>query len=221
MSEQSGPSPPIPKFDLHSLLLYFLENWVVIRRHYVLFGVAVIVAAVAMGIGVRQFDTRQIDILTADNNNLRDQKTALLQSAATVPPSQWRRLSDQQRSDLIQALKQWPSKPKAIAVSAMAESESRQYAAQFVDLLRAADIEPHPKEVPLATMADVGLMVGVTLPPGTAVPSGAPWPAIPSSAATEFLDILQKAGLKAHYTPWVKIDNEPGDFDIFIGPKPW
>lgn len=184
-----------------------------------LFAVGLVAMAIIAGGLVRQFDSRQIDILTADNNNLRDQKTALQQSAATVPPSQWRRLSDQERADLIQGLKQWPAKPKSIAVFAMAESESRQYAAQFVDLLRAADIEPHPKEVPLSMGADVGLMVGITPAVGAGIVAGAE--SAPSPTAKEFYDLLQKAGLKPHYTPWIKADAEPGEFDIFIGPKPW
>lgn len=219
---ESSPPPNIPKPDPHSLLLYFLENGAVLKRHWLLFAVAVGVACSFGAYTVRWLDTRQIDIVTADNAQLRDKATSVQQNATSVPPSQWRRLSDEQRADLIQALKQWPSKPKSIAVFAMAESEARQYGAQLADVFRAADIEPHQKEVPLSSGADTGLMVGVIVPPGTVMPrDGSPFPMSPTQSAQEFCDILKTVGLKPHYVPWVRNDGEPGDFDIFIGPKPW
>lgn len=206
----SEPPPNIPNFDGKSLALYFWENWAVIKRYWVLFIVSILVAGFGVGYVIRLLDTRQIDILTTSNNQLRDYNTSLAQNAATVPPSQWRRLTDPERAALISGLRQWISRPAAIAVYAVGESESRQYAAQFVDVIRSLNIEPHPIEVSLFTASiDVGLMVGVQNYDN------------PPPAAREFLDILTKAGLKAHFTPWNKFGNEPGEFDLFVGPKPW
>jgi hypothetical protein len=91
------PPSDIPPFDSRSLILYFWENLAVIRKHWVLFTAAITVCGLAAGYGVRQFDSRLIDILTTSNTQLRDHNTALLQNAGASPPSQWRRLSDGER----------------------------------------------------------------------------------------------------------------------------
>ena len=205
-----SPPPNLPKFDAHRLFLYFWENWAVIRHHCIFFGLAVSVAVIFGGYVIRQFNAKQIDVLQADNNLLKDHNSTLQQNAATVPTSQWRHLSDQERSAVIAGLKSWANKPKEIAIYALAESESRQYAAQFIDIFRSLGIESRPIEVSLSAMSiDVGLMVGVQ-------DIGKP-----SLEAQDFFGILNSAGLKVHFTPWGKFGNEPGDFDIFIGPKPW
>lgn len=100
-----------------------------------------------------------------------------------------------------------------LVIYAMADSEPRQYAAQFVDAFRTFGIEVRPREVPLSMgMPDIGLMIGVTNF------------ADPSDEAKKFKDLLTSAGLDVHYTPWTKmvgLDDASVDFDLFIGPKPW
>ena len=210
MTEQPSSPPPIPKFDMHSLILFFWENMAVIRRYWILFAAVALICVVTVGTIVRTFDARQIEILAATNAQLRDQKISLQQTAASTPPSQWRRLSDQERIDLIQGLRQWRLKPKRIVVFAMAESESRQYAAQFVDVLRSVGIAPQPRELSLSIgPTDTGLMVGVIKFDD------------PPPEAREFLDLLNKAGISAHFTPWDGAPNEDPSFDLFVGPKPW
>jgi hypothetical protein len=94
----------------------------------------------------------------------------------------------------------------------MADSEPRQYAAQFVDVARAAGIEVRMREVSLMAMTDVGLMIGITTFPN------------PSDNAKKFRDILTSTGLDLHYTAWtmaVGTDETQVGFDLFVGPKPW
>ena len=183
-----------------------------IKKHWLLFAAAIIVCGLAAGYSVRQLDSRQIDILTTSNTQLRDHNTALMQNAGASPPSQWRRLSDGERSTLIQALKQWSTKPKTLSVFAMAESESRQYAGQFLDVLRSVGIESKPSEIALAGWGgpvQPGLMVGIINFDN------------PPPEAQAFLQILKNAGLDAQFTVWAASPNENPGYDLFIGPKPW
>jgi hypothetical protein len=213
MTDPSPPTPPqVPQLDTRSLVLFFWENWAVIKKHWVLFVLTVAICVGVTGYSVRQFDMHQIDILTTSNTQLRDHNTALMQNAGASPPSQWRRLSDGEHSTLIQALKQWSAKPKTLSVFAMAESESRQYAGQFLDVLRSVGIESKPSEIALAGWGgpvQPGLMVGVVNFDN------------PPPDAQVFLQILKNAGLDAQFTVWAGSPNENPAYDLFIGPKPW
>jgi hypothetical protein len=44
-----SPPPNLPKFDAHSLILYFGENLAVIKRHWLFFSIAIGIAAVVGG----------------------------------------------------------------------------------------------------------------------------------------------------------------------------
>jgi hypothetical protein len=212
MSEQEPtPASRIPK-DWHSALLLIMENWAVIKSNFLLFVVLVALAVMAGAIVVRQLDTRQIDILTADNAHLRDRNTSLAQTVTVTPPSQWRRLSDRERSELIQALREWPLRPKTLSIFAMAETEARQYAGQFLDVLRSAGIEPKALEVAVQGWGgpvQPGLMVGVINFDN------------PPPEARAMLQILKEAGLDAQFTVWGGNPNENPAYDLFVGPKPW
>src|SRR5262249_8463829 len=98
---------------------------------------------------------------------------------------------------------------------AMADSEPRQYAAQFADVARTAGIDVHPREVPLSLMADVGVMVGIL--------SYQQNLAEPSEDAKKLKEELDSAGTQSHYTAWGKMPGDDTDvnYDLFIGPKPW
>jgi hypothetical protein len=199
-----------PKLSLKESVAHVLEKRRVIQAHaglFVSFGVA---CCLITAIAVRLYLAQQIDILTTSNTQLRDYNNTLVHNAAIVPPSQWRRMTDDERATLISELRSWSAKPKAIAVYAVADSESRQFAAQFVDVFRSLNVEPRSMEVALGFgSVDVGLMVGVQNP------------AAPSAQAREFFDILGRAGMKPRFTTWAKLGDEPNDFDIFVGPKPW
>ena len=79
-----------------------------------------------------------------------------------------------------------------LVVYAMADSEPRQYAAQFVDVFRAAGIQTISREEPISVAVDVGLMIGV-------VEFNKP-----SDDAKRFMELLSSLGLEAHYTWWGK-----------------
>jgi hypothetical protein len=199
-----------PKLNLKESVAHVLENRHVIKAHHGLFVSFGVACCLITAIAVRMYFAQQIDILTTSNTQLRDHNNTLMHNAAIVPPSQWRRMTDDERATLISELRSWAARPKAIAVYAVADSESRQFAAQFVDVFRSLSIEPRSIEVALGFgLVDVGLMVGVQNP------------ATPSPQAREFFDILNRAGLKVRFTTWAKLGDEPNDFDIFIGPKPW
>ena len=98
---------------------------------------------------------------------------------------------------------------KVLIVYAAADSESRQYAAQFVDATRLVGVDARPREVSSASV-EVGLAVGVA-------------GATPSEQAEKLKDILSSAGLDVRYAPWAKPfrDEAPVDFALLVGPQPW
>lgn len=195
------------------LLAHLAKSLPVIRDHWVAF---MATAVLAFGAGYfisGLLDAHQIADQQTNIGLLRDQLAAAKERQAAVdalPPSQWRRLTDEQRRRLVTALSDPNNRPKVLVVYAMASSESRQYAAQFVDVFRAAGVEVFPREVPLSTAADVGVMVGVTILQK------------PSDAAAMLLHTLSEAGIPAHYTWWQRgQDTAEVDFDLFIGPPAW
>jgi hypothetical protein len=99
-----------------------------------------------------------------------------------------------------------------LVVYAMAESEARQYAAQFVDVFRSSGTLVVTREVPLSSVGDVGVMIGVADINK------------PTSEAIRFSQLLKGASIESHFTWWARLgmaDNAPVDFDLYIGPKPW
>jgi hypothetical protein len=131
---------------------------------------------------------------------------------SAVPPSQWRRLSDEQRSSLLGLLSKPENKFPTLVVYTMAESEARQYAAQFVDVFRSSGSLVLAREVPLSSVTDVGVMIGV-LDINK-----------PTTEAIRFKELLKGASIESHFTWWARLgmaDNAPVDFDLYVGPKPW
>ena len=211
MTESSPPD--LPKFEVRSLILYFWENWAAIRQHWLLLVRSMGISAVVGGYAVRQFDAKQIDILQADNTLLKDHNSTLQSIATITPPSQWRRLSDTERSQIIAAMKALPNLPDTILVFAVAETESRQYAAQFADLFRSIGIKVEPREVPgsFVGTAEIGLMVGISTYPN------------PSPEAARFKQSLTSAGLQVRHVQWrgEEFDGTKYDYDLYVGSKPW
>jgi hypothetical protein len=186
---------------------HVLRQLPVIKQHWGLF---VSVAILASG-GTWFFDSHRISEYQAHVSFLEDRLGAVQQNQAATRPSQWRRLSDEQRNVLLDSLTKQENKFPTMVVYATAESESRQYAAQFSDLLRASGFQVFQREVPLDAPTDVGLMIGV----------GDINNPIPE--AKKFAGILKDANIDSHYTLWTRIpgaDNAPVNFDLYIGPKP-
>jgi hypothetical protein len=150
--------------------------------------------------------SQQLATLRSENAVLQDRANAL----ASTPPSQWRRLSDRARDLILAGLEHPDNNFKLLVIYATAESEARQYAAQFVDAARLVGIEVRPRESALAASSDTGLAIGI---------SGAN----PSEQAERLKDILSSAGLDVRYSSWAKRtgDDAPVDFALFVGPRQW
>jgi hypothetical protein len=106
-----------------------------------------------------------------------------------------------------------PEPPETILVFAVAETESRQYAAQFADLFRGLGIKVQPREISssLFGAAEIGLMVGIPTYP------------TPSLEAVKFKQVLTGAGLDVRHVAWTgeELDGKKYDYDLYVGSKPW
>jgi hypothetical protein len=187
----------------------------VIREHWKAFASTAIVCAAASWGAANYFYSGRLADSAAHISLLQDQVSNAQHAQAalsSIPPSQWRRLTDDQRAKLLNLLSKPENKFANLVIYAMADSEPRQYGAQFVDIFRSSGTLVFPREVPLNIMADIGLMVGV----GDV--------GSPTAEAKRFADLLQQAGISTHYTAWQRDGNSdkvPVDFDLYVGPKPW
>jgi hypothetical protein len=195
-----------PKQPLASLPSHASQSLRVMRRHWVTFGVVAGLCVFATWVVTWFCLSRQVDLLKSQNALLGDRINAF----ASTPPSQWRRLTDRARGLLLAGLEHPDNNFKVLVVYATADSESRQYAAQFVDAARLVGIDVRPREAALTISSDTGLVVGTVT-------------ATPSEQAEKLKDILSSAGLDVRYASWVKLrgDDVPVDFALFVGPKPW
>ncbi len=154
--------------------------------------------------------SQQIDTIKSNNTYLQDRLRGMTES---TPPSQWRRLSDSARAQMLASVKAMPSPPKVIVIYAIAESESRQYASQFADAFRSIGIQVQPREIRSSMFleAEIGLMVGITTFP------------TPSPEASKFREALANAGLDVHHVAWSgeEINQVKLDYDLYVGSKPW
>jgi hypothetical protein len=191
---------------LASLLAHALQSLRVMRRHWVTFVAVAGVCVIGTGLVTWFCLSLRVDLLKSQNSLLQERINAF----ASTPPSQWRRLSDRARGLLLAGLEHPGNDFKLLVVYATADSESRQYAAQFVDAARLVGIDARPREVAPAVSSEVGLMVGTAT-------------ATPSEQAEKLKDILSSAGLDVRYSAWAKLpgDDVPVDFALFVGPKPW
>jgi hypothetical protein len=186
-----------------------------LKRGWLTFVAGAILAGVASFFGAWAHFSRQLGDQQAQISALQDElmTQAMNSNAATaIPPSQWRRLSDDQRASLLAAFKAHRSELQDIVIYAMADSEPRQYAIQFVDVLREAGITNHPRQVPLTISVDVGLIIGL-------VHGDQP----PPAAAQALIDILRAAGLSVQYSTWRPTNPLDADrtYCLFVGPRQW
>jgi hypothetical protein len=195
-----------PKQPLAGLLGHAAQWLGVMRQHWVTFAAVAGLCVFATGLVTWFCLSQQVALLKSQNALLHDRINAF----ASTPPSQWRRLSDRARGLLLAGLEHPDNNFKVLVVYATADSESRQYAAQFVDAARLVGIDARPREAALTPSSDTGLVVGTTT-------------ATPSEQAEKLKDILSSAGLDVRYSSWAKLpgDDVPVDFALFVGPKPW
>ena len=195
------PSQPLANFVAHAL-----RSLRVIRRNWITFATVAGVCILATALVFWLSWSQSIDALKSRNALLQ----ARIDAFASTPPSQWRRLNDRARGLILAGLEQPDNDFKMLVIYAAADSESRQYAAQFVDAARLVGVDTRPREFAPAVSPDTGLAVGTAT-------------ATPSEQAEKLKDILSSAGLDVRYSPWAKLpgDDVPVDFALFIGPKPW
>ena len=178
----------------------------VLRAHWAMFaalaGVCVLGAALAVWLAMH----REIAALENENTVL----AARIEALASTPPAQWRRLSDRARGLLLAGLEHPDNDFKLLVIYAAPDSESRQYAAQFVDAARLVGIETRAREMAPAVAPETGLAVATT-------------GAAPSGQAEKLKDVISSAGLDIRHVRWSKPpgDDAPVDFALFVGPKPW
>jgi hypothetical protein len=178
-----------------------------VRRHWGLFAAAAALCVLAGWLASWGFLSRQLDRLQGENAVLVERIEAL----ASTPPSQWRRLNDRARGLLLAGLQHPDNKFTLLVIYATADSESRQYAAQFVDAARLVGIDARTREAALTASSDTGLVVASAT-------------AAPSEQAEKLKDILSSAGLDVRTASWAKSPADallPVDFALFVGPKPW
>jgi hypothetical protein len=156
---------------------------------------------------------QQIETLKAHNTYLQDRLRGMTES---IPPSQWRQLRDSIRTSLLASIKALPTRPKHIIIYTAAETEPRQYAAQFADAFRSIGITVIPRELSSTwAVPEIGLMVGLADL------------SKPSLQAEHFKRALSDAGIEVRYVAWTavqggeEIDGEKIDYDLYIGTKPW
>jgi hypothetical protein len=124
-----------------------------------------------------------------------------------------RKLAPEQRRILAREFRLKADKFKVIVIYAVSEREPRKYAKEFADLIRDdAGIKVVQREISSTQETEIGLFVGVRNL------------ASPSDEAKEFMQILTKANLIAHYTTFgiTSSEEEAGEtFDLFVAKPSW
>jgi hypothetical protein len=195
-----------PEKTLTSLRGQGLESLCAMRRHWLTFVVVAALCIFTTWLVTWLCLSQQVARLKGQNALLQDRINAF----ASTPPSQWRHLSDRARGLLLAGLEHPDNNFKVLVVYATADSESRQYAAQFVDAARLVGMDVRPREAALTLSSETGLVVGTAT-------------AAPSEQAERLKEILSSAGLDVRTSSWARPpgDDVPVDFALFVGPKPW
>ena len=177
-----------------------------LRAHWAMF--AALAGVCILGTALAVWFAMHREIAALENEN--DVLAARIEALASTPPAQWRRLSDRARGLLLAGLEHPDNDFRLLVIYAAPDSESRQYAAQFVDAARLVGIETRAREMAPAVAPETGLAVASA---GSA----------PSEQAEKLKDIISSAGLDIRHVRWSKPpgDDVPVDFALFVGPKPW
>jgi hypothetical protein len=119
-------------------------------------------------------------------------------------PEEYRSLSDQQKTKLLDKIDDLKSSVKQLFVYAWSIGDSPYYATDFVSFFSTNHI---PAIGPLQTTCDKdqrGVLIGLKDLEN------------PSKEAKSFSKILEESGIPSHYTNWSTGPDAPGDFDLFI-----
>src|SRR5204862_631427 len=139
------------------LSLRALRSLRLIRRGWTTFAAVVFLSVIATAAAIWFPLSHRIDVLKRENAVLRQRIDAF----ASTPPSQWRRLSDRARGLVLAGLETAAEDLKVLVIYASADSEARQYAAQFVDAARLVGVDARARENARSASAEVGLAVGI------------------------------------------------------------
>src|SRR6516165_3691458 len=127
----------------------------VLRAHWAMFAALAGVCILGTALAVRFAMHREIAALESENNVL----AARIEALASTPPAQWRRLSDRARGLLLAGLEHPDNDFRLLVIYAAPDSESRQYAAQFVDAARLVGIGTRARELAPAAAPETGVTI--------------------------------------------------------------
>jgi hypothetical protein len=123
-----------------------------------------------------------------------------------------RKLTPEQKRILSHEFQVSADKIRPFVIFAVAEREPKKYAKEFTEIAVARDIPVVPRELPVSMAGDIGLFVLVTDV------------LQPDDKAKNFMEILTKANLNAHYMqrtiPEIR-DEEGSKFALYVAKSPW
>ncbi len=203
---------------LRETLDYIAQEGRVMRDAPVAFGAFVVLAAFLIWAGLSWKFDAQIDsrdsIIASRDATIKFQEGLISEYKSRVQlpdPGEERTLTPDQRRILAHEFKLKKDELKRLVIMYVDESEPRHYAKQFADIANSVDLPIVQRALPQG-VTDVGIYVLVN---DTSKPS---------DAAKDFLEILTRAYLTAHYyTRTVQATGEEGEstFALFVAKTPW
>jgi hypothetical protein len=203
------------------ILKFFGEGWHVIRDAPGPFALCVIMAGLILwGALSWKFDAQiasRDSIIGARDATIKFQDALIAEykNRMQIPTEtgEDRKLAPEQKRILGRELKAKIDKFPRLIIYAVSEREPRQYAKQFAELAQGIGIDVIQREIPSSSTSEVGLFVGLR---DTNNP--------PPDAAQEFMTILNKANLEAHYTIWMMMaspEEKDAKFDLYVARPFW
>jgi len=212
---------------LKSILDYIATEGRVVAGAPVAFGAFVLLAGIGLWLALSwkfgaQIESRDSIIAAKDSVigardatiKFQDALIAEYKNKLQIPTEtgEDRRLAPEQKRILVREIRAKIDKFSKIVIYATSEREPRQYAKQFAELLQGIGINVIQREAPSSSTSEVGLFLGLrdtNKPPDD---------------AQEFLEILHKANIEAHYTAWLipeTLDEKDVQFDLYIAKPFW
>jgi hypothetical protein len=213
---------------LRAFLDYIATEGRVIAGAPVAFGAFVLLAAIGLWFALSwkfgaQIDSRDSIISAKDSVigardatiKFQDALIAEYKNRLQIPTEtgEDRRLTPEQKRILTREIRARKERFLKMVIYATSEREPKQYAKQFADLIQGVGIEVVQREISPSVASEVGLFVGLR---NTNNP--------PPDEAQEFMEILHKANLEAHYSPWTTIESpeeKDAKFDLYVAKPFW
>jgi len=214
---------------LKSILDYVSSEGRVVTGAPVAFGAFVLLAAIGLWVALSwKFDAQiasRDSIIAAKDSvigardatiKFQDALIAEYKNKLQIPTEtgEDRRLAPEQKRILVREIRAKIKKFPKFVIYATSEGEPRRYAKQFAELIQGIGIDVVQREVPSSATSEVGVFVGLR---GDANDP-------PPDEAQEFMKILHKANIQAHYTPWAMIassEEKDAKFDLYIAKPFW